>query len=81
MTRAYQRRGHPTMRQRILTLLSERQGRPLHYTRIAQQLGLRNARRVREACWQLWWQGRLAWYKDGVYQLPGHWYGLTSSHD
>jgi hypothetical protein len=60
----------PTLRQRILTIFVLRHGRPIHYTRIAQQLGHRKPRRVREACWRLWCQGRLAWYTEGVYHMP-----------
>jgi hypothetical protein len=60
----------PTLRQRILTIFVLRQGRPMHYTRLAQQLGHRTPRRVLDACWHLACQGRLAWYKAGVYYVP-----------
>jgi hypothetical protein len=70
MTRPYVTYRRPTFRQRILTLFATRQGRPMHYTRIAEQLGQCTTRQVYQACWVLWCQGRLQWYKEGVYQLP-----------
>jgi hypothetical protein len=60
----------PTLRQRILTIFVLRQGRPIHYTRIAQQLGHRKPRQVLDACWRLSCRGRLAWYKEGAYYMP-----------
>jgi hypothetical protein len=61
---------HPTLRQRILTIFTLRQGRPIHYTRIAQQLGHPKPHQVLDACWRLYCRGRLAWYKEGVYYMP-----------
>jgi len=73
MTRAYHASRRPTLRHRILAVFAEHQGHPIHYTWVAQQFGWRNprqVRRVREACWVMWCQKRLAWVKPGVYQLP-----------